>query len=386
MSRITFHICRKKTDRNETVNGNLAPEVVTELKRLKPPEEQVLCQVATDLISGQLFGERWLVVTDRRLLFIPTEGVEGTVEVSLESVQEARTEELVGGGRMVVERKVGEPVYLHYSSSLVPKFAEVAEGIQQLSKGETLELPTEMERTRCEKCGRLLAEKDGRCINCAKKRDTFWRIVSYVRPYRLQLILVFVITTGAALIELLPPLIVERIVDDVLTPRSNIGLLVSLVLALLVIRLSMWLFEVGRTAISSWLGFRAAEDIRAELYRILQFTPLRFYDKRKVGNLISRMTNDAELLEEYLIYDMPFNPVECIVATRHLGAIIIQKLDAHDICAASCTADCLGRGTNLESYGALLASLVCYMGAVFSSFERVNHRYSIGQSICPRKA
>ena len=68
----------------------------------------------------------------------------------------------------------------------------------------------------------------------------------------------------------------------------------------------MWLSQVGRTAISSWLGFRAAEDIRAELYRVLQFTPLRFYDKRKVGNLISRMTNDAELLEEYLIYDMPF--------------------------------------------------------------------------------
>lgn len=68
----------------------------------------------------------------------------------------------------------------------------------------------------------------------------------------------------------------------------------------------MWLSQVGRTAISSWLGFRAAEDIRAELYRVLQFTPLRFYDKRKVGNLISRMTNDADLLEEYLIYDLPF--------------------------------------------------------------------------------
>ena len=118
--------------------------------------------------------------------------------------------------------------------------------------------------------------------------------------------LVFVITTVAALIELLPPLITERIIDDVLTPKSNFGLLVWLALALLGIRLLMWLSQVGRTAISSWLGFRAAEDIRTELYRVLQFTPLRFYDKRKVGNLISRMTNDAELLEEYLIYDLPF--------------------------------------------------------------------------------
>ena len=285
---------------------NLPPDVDIKLQQVKPPEEQVLFQVATDLINEQSFGERWLIATDQHLLFIPAAGVDGTVEVPLDAVQAARTEELVGGGRLAVDRKEGEPVYLHYSSSLAPKFAEVAEGIQQLSKGEALELPTEMELTRCGKCGRLLAEKDGRCINCAKKRDTFWRIVSYLRPYRVQLILVFVLTTVASLIELLPPLITERIIDDVLTPKQNYELLVWFALALVGIRLLMWLFQVGRTALTSWLGFRAAEDIRTELYRVLQFTPLRFYDKRKVGNLISRMTNDAELLEEYMIYDLPF--------------------------------------------------------------------------------
>ena len=210
----------------------LPPEVKNKLKQVKPPEEQVLFQVATDLINEQLFGEKWLIATDRHLLFIPTEGADGALEVPLEAVQEVRTEELVGGGRLAVERKVGEPIYLHYSSSLMPKFAEIAEGIQQLSKGGTLELPTEIERTRCEKCGRLLTEKDGRCINCAKKRDTLRRIVSYVRPYRLQLILVFVITTFAALVDLLPPLITERIIDDVLTPKTNFELLVWLAAAL----------------------------------------------------------------------------------------------------------------------------------------------------------
>ena len=284
----------------------LPSEVDIKLQRVKLPEDQVLFQVATDLIDEQSFGEKWLIATDQHLLFIPAEGVDSTVEVPLVTVQEAKTEELVGGGRLALERKVGEPVYLHYSSSLAPKFAEVAEGIQQLVKGETLELPTEVERTRCEKCGRLLAEKDGRCINCTKKRETFWRIVSYIRPYRLQLTLVCVVMIVAALIELLPPLITQRIIDDILTPKSNYALLIQFVIALLGIRFLMWIFQVGRTAISSWVGFRAAEDIRAELYRVLQFTPLRFYDKRKVGNLISRMTNDAGLLEEYMIYDLPF--------------------------------------------------------------------------------
>ena len=284
----------------------LPPEVNTKLKRVKPPEEQTLIQVATDLINDRSFGEEWLVATNRRLLFIPTDGADGTVEVPLEAVREAKIEELVGGGRLEVERKAGAPIYLHYSNSLSPKFAEVAEGIKQLSKGEALALPTEIDRTRCEKCGRLLSEKGGKCAACVKKLDTLWRILSYVRPYRLQLALVLLVTIVATLIDLLPPLITQHIIDDVLMPQSNFGLLVWFVLGLLGIRLLTWFFQVIRTGLSSWLGFRAAEDVRGELYRALQFMPIRFYDKRKIGGLISRMTNDADLLEIYLTWDIPY--------------------------------------------------------------------------------
>jgi len=285
---------------------SMPPEVDIKLRREKLEEEKVLIQVATDFIDNQTFGEKWLVATDKRLLIIPTDGVDGMVAVSLEAIREAKTEELVGGGRLEVERKSGEPIYLNYSSSLIPKFAEVAEGIKKLSKGEALELPTEIEHTRCLKCGRLLPEKGGKCAACVKKLDTFRRILSYVKPYRVLLVLVMLITTAGALIELLPPLIIQHIIDDVLTPKSNFGLLVWFTLGLLGIRLLGWLSGVGRTAISSWLGFRASEDIRAELYRSLQFLPLRFYDKRKVGALISRMTNDADRLEMYITYDIPY--------------------------------------------------------------------------------
>ena len=55
--------------------------------------------------------------------------------------------------------------------------AEVAEGIKQLAKGEELALPTEVERSRCARCGRMLPEKDGICPACMKKLDTL-RIIS----------------------------------------------------------------------------------------------------------------------------------------------------------------------------------------------------------------
>ena len=87
----------------------------------------------------------------------------------------------------------------------------------------------------------------------------------------------------------------------------------------------MWLAQVTRTAISSWLGFRAAEDIRAHLYHVLQFTPLRFYDKRKVGSLISRMTNDADLLEEYMTFDLPFILSNALLLLGILGMLLYKS-------------------------------------------------------------
>ena len=285
---------------------SLPPEVDAKLQRAKPSEEQVLIQVSTDLVGAQSYGEKWLVVTKQRLLVIPTDDINGIEEIPLDVIQEVKTEELIGGGRLEVNRKSGAPIYLYYSSSLITKFAEVAEGMGQLSKGETLELPTEIERTRCAKCGRLLPEKDGKCAACMRKWDTLLRILSYVRPYRVQLAFVVVITLAGTVIDLLPPLITQHIIDDVLVPKSNVDLLAWLVAGLFGTYLLSWFSEVGRTALSSRLGFRASEDLRAELYRCLQFLPIRFYDKRKVGALISRMTNDADRLEDYITYDIPY--------------------------------------------------------------------------------
>ena len=47
-------------------------------------------------------------------------------------------------------------------------------------------------------------------------------------------------------------------------------------------------------------------DIRSALYQALQLLPLRFYEKRQVGNLISRFLNDADRLEMFLLMGVPF--------------------------------------------------------------------------------
>ena len=280
--------------------------IADKVQAAKGAEEKVLIQVATDMAGRDRFEKRWLVVTPERLLFLEPNGSGRDIQISMQSVKTARAVILVGGGRLEVERQQGAPTQLYYSNSLAPKFTEVAEGIKLLVEGEDPNLPLDLDRTHCISCDRLLPEKGGICPACIKMSDTIKRLLGYMMPYKGKALVLIALTLFTALLELAPPYIIKYIIDDVLTQRQNIDQLSLFVGVLLGINIIMWVSNIVRRWLNTWVGFRAIEDLRADLFRALQFLPLRFYDKRKVGSLISRMNNDSDMVEGYLIFDAPF--------------------------------------------------------------------------------
>ncbi len=291
----------------------LPSAVDDKVRKAKGPHEETLIQVATDMAGQDRFDQRWLIVTPERLLLLEPNGSGSDVQVAMQAIKTARIETLVGGGRLEVERLQGEPIHLYYSNSQASKFAEVAEGIKLLVEGEDPNLPLELDRTHCAQCDRLLPEKDGICPACIKKSDTFKRLLRYMMPYKVKALLLIALTLFTALLELAPPYIIKHIIDDVLTPKDGaltakqgVEQLYFYVGLLFGISIIMWISNVVRRWLNTWVGFRAIEDLRADLFKALQFLPLRFYDKRKVGSLISRMNNDSDMVEGFLVFDAPF--------------------------------------------------------------------------------
>ncbi|MBT4100302.1 MAG: ABC transporter ATP-binding protein [Gemmatimonadetes bacterium] len=273
------------------------------------PAEASVIQVATDMADRHTFAAAWLVVTDRRVLLLPATATADTasvVSVDLRQVRTARAEPLVGGGRLGIERLDGATLSVYYSNTLAPKFAEVSECLKQLAGGESPDLPTQIERTRCERCHRILPEKDGVCPACLRKLDTLGRLLRYMFKYPWRMMGLLTILLLETMADLVPPIITQYIIDDVLIPQANLPLLGWLVLVLLAVNVLRWVTWVSRRWVGTWVGFRAIEQLRADLYKAFQYLPLRFYDKRRVGGLISRMSNDSDLVEIYLIFDMPY--------------------------------------------------------------------------------
>lgn len=132
---------------------------------------------------------------------------------------------------------------------------------------------------------------------------TLRRLWDYLRAQRAALLLVVVLTALHAGIALIGPYLIAIAIDDYIMPQRYEGLL-TLCLALL------GLYALG--AAMNWFQARSAvvlsqrtvRAMRADMFGKLQGLPLRFFDSRPDGDMMSRATNDIESVANTLNQSM----------------------------------------------------------------------------------
>jgi subfamily B ATP-binding cassette protein MsbA len=131
-------------------------------------------------------------------------------------------------------------------------------------------------------------------------REIFRRFWPYARPYRrwLPLILFFAVL-GSAL-QAATIWMYKILVDDVLVPR-DFGLLLWVVLAYLGLTLAEGVVSFCEDYSAAWVGGRFIVSLRTDLFRHLQDLSLTFFDRRSVGDMLERLSDDTEEIEELLI-------------------------------------------------------------------------------------
>ncbi len=135
------------------------------------------------------------------------------------------------------------------------------------------------------------------------------RLVRLIRPFRRSVLLVLGLSFLTAGIEMAVPLLQRILVDRVLSPAPGLSLshplfiLVMIVAALLIARLTNTVFAIWRGRVSSWLGSTLTAGLRQRLVAKLNELPLAFHDRNQVGMLMSRVAYDTEALHT-LVYHM----------------------------------------------------------------------------------
>ncbi|MBU5346916.1 ABC transporter ATP-binding protein [Paenibacillus lautus] len=117
------------------------------------------------------------------------------------------------------------------------------------------------------------------------------RFFSYYKPYKGLFILDFCCAIFAALLELIFPVAVNRVIDDLL-PSGNWKWILYACLGLLGIYVVSSFLHYVVTYWGHKLGINIETDMRKKLFDRVQKQSFRFFDNNKTGHLVSRMTND----------------------------------------------------------------------------------------------
>ena len=116
------------------------------------------------------------------------------------------------------------------------------------------------------------------------------------------MILTLVALTVATAAALVPPYLAGQAVDAITDEDS--GRLTLLLIVFVGAALLNWGATYVQTFLINWVGQRALQDLRIQIFRHLQRLSIGFYSRNKAGVLISRLTNDVQALDQLVTEGM----------------------------------------------------------------------------------
>lgn len=141
----------------------------------------------------------------------------------------------------------------------------------------------------------------------AKAKDfqgTLKRLLSYLKPQLPALIIVFIVAIASTVITVLTPRILARATNELqlgimrgAIDKDYIFKIIYYVMGLYVVSA---LFSFVAFFISASMSQRVVYRMRAQLREKLAALPVSYYDKNSTGNILSRLTNDAEVVSSSL--------------------------------------------------------------------------------------
>jgi ATP-binding cassette subfamily B multidrug efflux pump len=130
-------------------------------------------------------------------------------------------------------------------------------------------------------------------------RGAIRRLASYARPYLAQLAIVTLLVVVSTFSSLAGPILLGRTIDRFIDAGDLPGLarMVGIMLGVFVMG---GVASIAHGLIMVGVGQRLIADVRAELFTRLQALSMAYHDRHKVGDLMSRVSNDSEAINQVL--------------------------------------------------------------------------------------
>jgi len=296
--------------------------------------ERTVARLMTDLDAGLHFRHGLIVLTNTRLLHFEDSGTKQPRFVSwkLAELQEFKLEEmgatialhLMGGGTIIGQWRVTSGC-LRQAEAFVARFREQC----RIVSGEDADSESAGPEAEEEEDELFDSEEsDGSNIPAAKP---LLRLLTFSRPWYRLLILGLTLTMASTGAQMIAPWLTMSLVDDVLIPlqsqteRVQMHMVYVFIFELALAALLTWALNWGKTFVVARIAELVTSRMRRETFEHLQKLSLTYFNRKRTGDLISRIGSDTEHLS--LFISVNFIDFFCDVLQFIFTAVILFSIN-----------------------------------------------------------
>jgi subfamily B ATP-binding cassette protein MsbA len=140
-------------------------------------------------------------------------------------------------------------------------------------------------------------------VRGARKLNFDWRLLSYVKPYRLTIAVAAVLTLASTGLFLFFPLVSGQLVNAVTGVPGTLSAaqLIGVLIVLFILRA---IADIFSQYLLNYAGESMTLRLRTDVYRHLQSQGLSFFAMRRTGELISRLSSDVAVVRMTLVNNL----------------------------------------------------------------------------------
>ncbi len=125
------------------------------------------------------------------------------------------------------------------------------------------------------------------------------RLLTYFAPFRIQLLGALVLVIISAGTQAVGPALIGQAIDVYITGKNGAGL-AQIMLLLLGVYIVGFASQFGQTSLIGRIGQRFLSALRTQIFDKVQSLSIAFFDQNKAGDLMSRLVNDIQVINQLL--------------------------------------------------------------------------------------
>ena len=167
--------------------------------------------------------------------------------------------------------------------------------------------------------------------NTKRSFKTFFKVLKYLRLYRIHFALSILFTAISVILTLYVPILVGKAIDYIIG-KGNVDfdavsdILFEILIVILITAVLQWIINV----LNNRMAYGIVKNVRREAFLKIQKFPISYIDSHRSGEIVSRIISDAEQFSDGLLlgFTQFFNGIMTIIVTLVFMLMISPEITA----------------------------------------------------------